>query len=525
MPTPAAFAVNAQALAEQIGEYLAAHPHAMLVEDGQAAFYFSPESGAHYSLVPERDRCVLQVWSEERNIVRRVVGVQMKNGMLRLSVQRFGQAKPSIIELCERPEGQSPSAKKAARAVYAGMLQRLLQKEFPGWTVDRITTAVDLEHSFGPAYARGLVHIGRRFFAVIGAAHTEPQPTVEGLATVAVLWLERCRERVADKGHVEGVAVFAPKDCSGALLLRLAHLNQQAAKWRLFEVDAHSESAQELDVVPPENLATRLVRCADEERTLDRFVASVRQMREIAPRAEAVVVSTAEVSFRMQGLEFARATVANGDGFRTGEQIVFGAAPAEYKLNEETEPLLRQLVARLVETRTQRNRVHPFYRMASERWLESIVRRDLSALDDRLDPNCVYEQVPAFAASDRAMIDLLGVTRDGRLAVIELKAEEDLHLPIQGLDYWARVRWHHRRGELQQHGYFTGRELSRLDPVLILAAPSLHLHPATATVLRYISPEIEWKLIGLDEHWRDGIRAIFRKRPQDYSRKVVAGIL
>ena len=516
MTTHAASAVNAQALAEQISEYLAANPHAMLVEDGQAAFYFSPECGAHYSLVPERDRCVLQVWSEERNIVRRVVGAQLKNGTLRLSVLRFGQAKPSMIELCERPEGQSPSAKKAARAAYAGVLQRLLRKEFPGWTVDRVTTAADLEHSFGPAYARSLVHVGRRYFAVVGAAQTESQPTIEALATVAVLWLERCRERLADKGHVEGVAVFAPQARAHALLLRLSHLNQQAAKWRLFEVDAHSESAREIDVAPPENLATRLVHCTDEARTLERFAASVTRMREIAPRAEAVVVSTAEISFRMQGLEFARATVSSGDGFRTGERVLFGAAPAEYELNEQTEPLLCQLVARLVETRTQRNRLHPFYRMASERWLESTVRRELSALDERLDPTCVYEQVPAFAASDRAMIDLLGVTRDGRLAVIELKAEEDLHLPIQGLDYWARVRWHHRRGELQRYGYFAGRELSPLDPILILAAPSLHVHPATAALLRYMSPEIEWQLVGLDEHWRDGIRVIFRKRPQDY---------
>ncbi|HEX8926096.1 MAG TPA: hypothetical protein VF786_09905, partial [Terriglobales bacterium] len=466
MTTTAASAVNAQALAEQISEYLAAHPHAMLVEDGQAAFYFSPEGGAHYSLCPEQDRCVLQVWSEERNIVRRVIGAQMKNSTLRLSVSRFGQAKPSTIELCERPEGQSPSAKKAARAVYAGVLQRLLQKEFPGWTVDRITTAADLEHSFGPAYARGLVHLGRRYIAVVGAAHTEPQPTIEGIATVAVLWLERCRERLADKGHVEGVAVFAPKGRARALLLRLAHLNQQAAKWRLFEVDAHGESATEIDVAPPENLATRLIHCPDEVRTLERFSASVKQMRELAPRSEAIVVSTAEVSFRMQGLEFARAMVAAQDGFRTGEKIVFGAAPAEYELNPDTEPLLRQLVARLEETRTRRNRLHPFYRMASERWLESIVRRELSLLDERLDPTCVYEQVPAFAASDRAMIDLLGVTRDGRLAVIELKADEDLHLPIQGLDYWARVRWHHSRGEFLKFGYFGGREMSSEAPLL-----------------------------------------------------------
>ena len=51
----------------------------------------------------------------------------------------------------------------------------------------------------------------------------------------------------------------------------------------------------------------------------------------------------------------------------------------------------------------------------------------------------VYRQVPAFAASDRGMLDLLAVNRDGRLAVVELKADEDLHMVLQGLDYWIRV--------------------------------------------------------------------------------------
>ena len=37
---------------------------------------------------------------------------------------------------------------------------------------------------------------------------------------------------------------------------------------------------------------------------------------------------------------------------------------------------------------------------------------------------CVYSQVPAFAASDRGMLDVLTATHDGRLAVLELKADE-----------------------------------------------------------------------------------------------------
>ena len=113
------------------------------------------------------------------------------------------------------------------------------------------------------------------------------------------------------------------------------------------------------------------------------------------------------------------------------------------------------------------------------------------------------------------MIDVLAATKDGRLTVIELKADEDIHLPMQGLDYWARVHWHHQRGEFNKFGYFAGRELSPLPPKLVLVAPALHVHPATDSLLRYLSPQIDFTLLGVDEHWRDGLKVVFRKRRAD----------
>ena len=151
--------------------------------------------------------------------------------------------------------------------------------------------------------------------------------------------------------------------------------------------------------------------------------------------------------------------------------------------------------------------------MHPERWLETLVLRNVRALDDRLDAACCYRQMPAFSAADRAMIDVLAVPRDARLAVLELKAEEDIHLPLQGLDYWSRVAWHHARGEFPRFGYFPGRELAPAAPLLILVAPALQVHPATDTLLRYLAPEIDWMLLGIDQRWRENLRVIFRKRP------------
>jgi hypothetical protein len=159
-------------------------------------------------------------------------------------------------------------------------------------------------------------------------------------------------------------------------------------------------------------------------------------------------------------------------------------------------------------------RQHPLWRLRPERWLESLVVGDVSVVDGRLEPSCRYSQVPAFSAADRAMIDVLTTTHAGRLAVVELKADEDIHLPLQGLDYWSRVEWHHSRGEFPRFGYFEGRELSSEKPLLFLVAPALHVHPATDTLLRYFSSEIEWEFVGIDERWREGVKVVFRKRPE-----------
>jgi hypothetical protein len=112
------------------------------------------------------------------------------------------------------------------------------------------------------------------------------------------------------------------------------------------------------------------------------------------------------------------------------------------------------------------------------------------------------------------MIDVLVATREGRLAVIELKADEDIHLPLQGIDYWSRVAWHHSRGEFHKFGYFAGRELAPEPPILMMVAPALRVHPATDKLLHYVSTEIDWVVLGIDERWRKDLRVVFRKRPE-----------
>ncbi len=504
--------MTAESLARVLEEFLGGSRHALVLEDGAQIFDLNDSK---YSISGEYNKCLLHLWSAERNVVRRILDSEVRNGNLRLMVQKLGQSRPSKLEICKGHDHRTPTARRAARATYQVRLRRAIERHFPDFTLTKLSNAMDLERSFGPIYARGVMKQARTAFAVLGVNQQETQSSIDAALTFAILWLDACRNSEDHRVLVEGIKLFVPAGTSALTCERMAHLHAGAAKWQLHEFDERHDELTAIDFQDRGNIATRLIRCLDEGAMLDRFAESIHRVLSLLPETEVAVLSTSEVAFRWRGLEFARARLAHEAGsFRVGQEIVFGIGAEERVLEERSGADFAALVQRLRTTRGPHGARHqPLWRLHPERWLESLVLHDVRALDERLEGGCLYSQVPAFSASDRAMLDVLTTTHDRRLAVVELKADEDIHLPLQGLDYWSRVQWHHARGEFAQYGYFPGRELSAKDPLLLLVAPTLHIHPATDTVLRYMDPGIDWTLVGIDERWRDRVRVIFRKRP------------
>lgn len=211
-----------------------------------------------------------------------------------------------------------------------------------------------------------------------------------------------------------------------------------------------------------------------------------------------------EVVLRFQGLTFAR---------WTREGIYFGAGNADIPLTPERESEFQRLVRDLKFHRSAvtSNTRHTLYRGQPERWLGSLIAADVARVDARLDPRFLYAQVPAVSSQDRGIIDLLGVTRSGRLAVIELKAGEDLQLVLQAVDYWLRVRRHHEQEDFSRYGYFPGVKLDSRPPLLFLVAPAIRFHAANDVLLRYLCREIEICRVGVNENWRRGVRVALRQ--------------
>jgi len=117
----------------------------------------------------------------------------------------------------------------------------------------------------------------------------------------------------------------------------------------------------------------------------------------------------------------------------------------------------------------------------------------------------------ANAGGEHGILDLLTVTRSGRFAIIELKASEHIHLPLQAADYWLRIRRHLHSGEIARYGYFPGVELQQIPPLVYLVAPALRFHPTTDELLKYLSSDLEIVRVGLAESWRHGLRIVMRQ--------------
>jgi hypothetical protein len=525
-PLPAA------TLAKIIEEYLAEHPAAAVLEDGRVVFDMRT---AHYAIGEKHGRCLIQLWSEERNLTRTVVAIEQRAQCLRLMTRRMGAPRPVALELVPSSDRRTPTAREAARRNYQRLLERALTRRFIGFKADGFRSAMDLEHSFGPAYVRGRLLKGAAADAVIGVSQAESGAMVDGILTLGILWLDHCRQKGDTRRHFGGLKVVVPAGAWRTTAERMAWLNHAAADFQLFTLDEISEELEAVDFRDTGNLESRLVHAFSAPAAIERCAEGVRRLMALVPeaaqaRVEVRASAAGQVGLHLHGLEFAR--VRHGfaaHSFAPQDEVTFGAGANETPLTEESEALARNLFDRLfLSRRPDGAHTDPLFRLQPERWLEAEFRATLAELLPGLRGDLLYTQVPALSTGDRGMLDLLTLDRNGRLAVLELKANEDLHLPLQALDYWIRVRALNDDRQaptgnsgarplsaFERQGYFAGTEVSPLPPRLLLAAPALRIHPANEPVLRYLSPQVEWELIAVSEHWRRDLKVVFRKRSSD----------
>ncbi len=463
----------------------------VLLEPGEETLQLTT---GNFALEWRAGALTLQAWDERRNLVRRVTGIGRETrGKLVLNIERFGKRSGTLELVDLRQSAGAGATLRGSRLEFRERFHLFLRRQFPAYKIPELTTECDLEHSLSPAYPRALLRQGSSAWAGIGAEPGHP----EGALTFGLIWLDYLRRRETNL-TIHGLILYLPATSAKTTCLRLLFLNPEAAQFAAFVYDENGQESP-VDLKDYGNLETNLEPCRRRVPSgVDLSIQPVLQ----TPGVESIERADGELSLRVHGLEFARTA---------GSELLFGLekrrAVRHGKMGE-----VRRLADELSRLRSPNaaDQRTPLYLKNPESWLESQVRNHLEQIDARLEPAPIYGQVPALAGLDRGVLDLLAVEKGGRLAVVELKASQDIHLPLQALDYWMRVRWHLERGAFHAKAYFPGVEIRREPPRLLLVFPALELHPTAERIVNYFSPAIPIEKAGVGVQWRKELKVMWR---------------
>jgi hypothetical protein len=385
------------------------------------------------------------------------------------------------------------------RESFAEQFRRMLSRQFPAWNISFLSSSLDLRRSFSSVFARAWLQRGNQRIAAMACPSAENESE---LLSFALIWHDYVRGQCAP-GTQTALCLFLPENSGKLSAQRLRRLTGRSLDSRLFLFNEHG-SAGEVDARDLGNIETRVAsvyKPAQLDKTLAELMARLNAIPGIGYSPEL----SGAVSIRFRGLEFAR--IEPG-------QVILGIEERRELATCQTEDVAT-FAAHLADLAAapQTSAGVPAPDVLQERWLESSVRSHLPLIDPSLRPDPVHGQVLTLAGSDRDLIDLLAISLSGRLCVLELKAAEDIHLPIQALDYWTHVAWHAGRGELQH--LFPIPAIRPEPPKLALIAPALAFHPSNATVLSYFSPEIEVERIGVNSDWQQNFKVVLRLKGAD----------
>lgn len=468
------------------------------------------------------DNCELSVewgklifawWDEDHSQNWRITAYEIDEAELRLQVTRGLKAELTTLTLRNQTRWQEKVEFEnlelgLRRQLYAQTLAEMFAGDFFNAKVQRVTTGADHSRSVPGRYARLTLKLRGETALAIGATEAEAQTDVDGIVAAGLIWLDGFNQLRDAKQKAKRLLVCLPAGRSQTAIERMTMLDTThlGARIECLEIDERRREMTAIQLATQNELLNTHPRELDWPDPTETENLWRERILRLAPKRIELRQIAGKEHYSINGLEFARAS------FGERPRVVFGVAGADESpaetLTEANFDRLAKLVVEIAEHRQAKSadRRNQFHRLREEAWLESLLRRNISALDAGLDDRFVYSQIPAWRGDERSVIDLLTVNHKGRLAVIEVKASEDAQLPLQGLDYWLRVEQARLRGEFHRRGLFAGIELANQPPLLYLVAPRLRFHRTFAIVARCLSPQIEAYQVGVNTNWREGVR-------------------
>lgn len=495
-------AETAEAMQAKIESFLSGAAKPAALEYGDDLL---PMTKGEWSTEIQSGRLLFHVLTSKRSLSRRVLAVdRSQGGALACTVERFGGKKQKLSLLDLNRAQSAPRTLRGRRVNFGERFRRMLQRQFPGWELAMLSAEMDLSRSLSPVFPRAIIERNGRRMAAMGCPSAEDEAA---MLTFALVWHDLVRRRIEAGRHTPQAVplhLFLPEDAGVLTAQRLRWLRGgPMVECRLFRYNEDG-AAGEVDPADLGNLETEVAqpKTACELSEMDRALLDGLEERW---QVRAATTANGGLSLRIHGLEFAR--------WEAGSFLTSATLSPRGNLAPER-PLTREEVSELARGVARRreavaaNRRDSMRRRAPESWLDSAVRANIECVEARLVPERVYGEVLTRSGIAVGRADLLAITRAGELAVLELKASEDIQLPLQALDYWARIAWHGKRGELDH--LFPGMAVSKERPRLLLVAPAISFHPTTGTLLRYFSPEVSVERIGINLDWQQGLKVVMR---------------
>src|SRR6266849_4240706 len=492
-----------------IDDLLGVHNEWFLTHDGGAPLALS---SSEFDFSIDHRRLILSSWTETGFRSWRITAWSWTGQKLLLEATRRMGAEVANLELVPRESAKAIVAGiAAARQTRCVRLAQTASEAFSTAKIEQVGLSPGMRRGQPGRYARIVLRRPRERIAVTATVANSDARNVDSLFSSALLWFNRLQQRPR-RPPIEKLIMVVDHNVLESARQRHVLLRESLRqRIQLFEID---DAWQQREAVRPwerKNLWRKRLRqfpAVGEDETIER----VEQIIALAPQAIDVVASRHGQTLRYHGLPFARVRrVMDRD------LIWFGIEGSQRRLLDDYhEPDWQKLWEDLENHRNGdcRDKSHWFYRAAGEAWLESILRRDISKLDPGLIVAPLHAQFRTSHGGPTGArpIDLLALRHDGRLAVIELKVNEDREHVFQGVDYWRRVEAHRRRGHISTAKLFGEREISDESPLVYLVAPALRFHPSFRTLAKTIAPDIEIYRFDINEDWRGGVRVVRRER-------------
>ncbi|HEY6290749.1 MAG TPA: hypothetical protein VI455_04195 [Terriglobia bacterium] len=280
---------------------------AMVVE-GQA-FSLSPDDGGEpasdgagqpsgssagrgWRLEVEFGKLLLEVWGAGGSAVRRIESAEQDGSRLRVWARKPGWAGEQVAlvirEAADDGSGPGedsnlgqqvgyspePAMRRARdRGGFERDLVAMLGREFPSWSLERVSHRPDREHYFSGCYSRGWARRGREAWAFLGLSELEGPSATENALAYGLIWLDWLRERSAgtparsrtgistgagNLPRVTGLKLLLPPAAVAVAAHRAAYLDPTVAQIEILEWTPRQDHPRPVDLRDYGNVETRL---------------------------------------------------------------------------------------------------------------------------------------------------------------------------------------------------------------------------------------------------------------------------